>query len=296
VPKNYVKKTVEERKIEIEQAKKAIEEGITDITQNSDSWKKMLEFSKHFHNYSFSNRLWLYIQSETKGLPLSQVAGYGTWQKLGRVVNKGEKAHYKVMAPILVKEDPTDPDNKEKRLIGYTVKSVFDISQTSGDPIPDFAPTRLTGEEGVEHIWNSVSKLIIEEGFAIGFDDSLGEVNGQTNFTSSTVSINPNLSRAQQAKTLTHELAHVVLHNPRNDTPAMPRSEREIEAESVSYILCTRYFDLPSEDYAFPYIAGWSGGDLKKVKASGDRIFKFADKLFERLDAIYALEEELLLA
>ena len=42
--------------------------------------------------------------------------------------------------------------------------------------------------------------------------------------------------------------------------PTLTRSDREVEAESVAYLLCGSH-GLASDDYSFGYVATWASGD-----------------------------------
>ncbi|MFX8817162.1 ArdC family protein, partial [Acinetobacter baumannii] len=74
----------------------------------------------------------------------SQVAGFHTWRTLGRYVKAGEKG-IAILAPMLMKRDQHDasdsspPEDSEDRLVRFKVAYVFDVSQTDGEPLPDFA-------------------------------------------------------------------------------------------------------------------------------------------------------------
>src|SRR6266496_4341668 len=70
------------------------------------------------------------------------------WQQLGRQVRKGERA-IKILGYSTKKITKTDPDTGEEvedRLVRYPVLSVFDISQTDGDPIAADAYRLPTGD------------------------------------------------------------------------------------------------------------------------------------------------------
>lgn len=55
--------------------------------------------------------------------------------------------------------------------------------------------------------------------------------------------IQENLSGAQAVKTAIHECAHALLHDPDKKLPTAntSRSDKEVQAESVAYIVASRY-------------------------------------------------------
>ena len=71
----------------------------------------------------------------------TQVAGYKVWQSLGRQVRKGEHG-LRILAPLAVK----DKENGETNIKGFRGVSVFDISQTDGEELPEVA-TLLKGDD-----------------------------------------------------------------------------------------------------------------------------------------------------
>lgn len=88
-------------------------------------------------------------------------------------------------------------------------------------------------------------------------------------------------SRAHEFHVLVHEVAHALLHGD-GDHHSSP--EREVEAESVSYVVC-KVLGLDCSSYAFPYVAGWASGEKahEAVLRSGERITKAARTVLDAL-------------
>jgi hypothetical protein len=58
----------------------------------------------------------------------------------------------------------------------------------------------------------------------------------------------------------------------------MSRADKELEAESFAYIVCTN-LGLETASYSFHYVACWKGKEADEgFQASGDRIAKAAKK------------------
>jgi hypothetical protein len=55
----------------------------------------------------------------------------------------------------------------------------------------------------------------------------------------------------------------------------------EVEAESVAFIVC-RAAGLMTAAYSFGYVAGWSGGDPKVVKATAERVVTAVRDILDR--------------
>src|SRR5436853_6691263 len=102
----------------------------------------MLTAAARFHHYSPANVLLILRQRPDA----TRVAGYRTWQQLGRQVRRGERG-IAVLAPCTYLRPADDDHNDESRRIlrGFKVAHVFDISQTDGDPLPDIRPALLDG-------------------------------------------------------------------------------------------------------------------------------------------------------
>jgi hypothetical protein len=103
---------------------------------------------RHFHRYSISNLMLIMAQRPDA----TRVAGFHTWKKLGRTVNRGERG-IRIFAPMVLKPrseraaDDADSNNADAPTrLGFRVVHVFDVAQTSGAPLPE--PARVGGEPG----------------------------------------------------------------------------------------------------------------------------------------------------
>src|ERR671933_430861 len=121
-----------------------LEVGVQAI-QTSEDFQRYLRTAANFHQYSPNNVLLILAQKPDA----TRVAGYTTWQALGRQVKKGEKAIY-IFAPQPYFVTTEDEQGEEQTREGLTFRSVpvFDFSQTEGDPIPTMEAPVLTGERG----------------------------------------------------------------------------------------------------------------------------------------------------
>lgn len=108
--------------------------------------------------------------------------------------------------------------------------------------------------------------------------DSIGDSSTKEFYTIKT------MSESQTMKTAIHECAHAILHNrDKMQEGEKDRQTKEVEAESVAYIVCN-YFGLDTSDYSFPYIATWgSGREMKELKDSLNLIKQTAGTFIEQL-------------
>jgi antirestriction protein ArdC len=233
---------------------------------SGEDWQQLLALAARLHRYSPNNCMLIRAQRPDA----TWLAGYRRWQALGRQVRKGEKG-VAILAPIVSRRRPVDTDDETERpglvrvLRGFTFAHIFDASQTDGPPLPDVAPALLDGDAPAE-LWEHLAAQVAAEGFALARADCR-PANGVTDFFARTVVIRDDVAGAQAAKTLAHELAHVLLHD--GTDAAGCRGRAEVEAESVAYLVCTAA-GLDTDGYSFPYVASWAGGDPDAVRATAD--------------------------
>lgn len=267
------RRSPEARQAETAQLIAQIETGVEALT-SSDDWKNALAFAATFHRYSFNNLLLIWIQCPDA----TAVAGYRAWQAKGRQVRKGEHA-IAILAPLARTMDDETTGETVRRIVGFRAARVFDIAQTDGPPIPEpVTAVRLTGD-APDGAVDRITAAIQTAGYTVSMvpREKLGAANGMTDHTTHTVVYADDLEPAQQVKTLAHEYGHAALHGNALD---MNRARKEVEAESVSYVVATA-LGLDPAGYTMPYVASWSGGDTEIVRASAQRITTTAHTLID---------------
>lgn len=257
----------------------------------SEGWAAMLDAARVFTRYSLNNALLLSMQLSKRGMPAQRVAGFNTWRALGRTVLKGERG-LAIFAPCTYRPKPTGddaetpktaadaPEGKRRVLHGFRVAYVFGEEQTEGADVPQVRPALLAGV-APDGLWDSLGGLVTAEGYAV----ERGECGGANGFTDplvKVVRIRDDVNEAQAVKTLCHELAHVLLHCAPEYHYAGCRDTAEIEAESVAYVV-TAASGMDSAAYTTAYVAGWAGGDVRKVRASAERVVKAAGTIVAAL-------------
>lgn len=220
-----------------------------------------------------------------------ELAGYQTWKKLSRQVRKGEKA-IKILAPIIREVDEIKKDKhgnpiltvKEERLIGYRTVSVFDISQTDGEPLPALSSSSELSC-GVQNYNQILAALQEVSPVPIRFDALPSGTYGYFSRADKEIVLLEGMSEGDIISTLFHEMAHATLHGT-EAAKDMDRHIKEIEAESVAYVLSSR-FGLPCEEVSLAYIAGWATIDQDKrkaVKKTMKRISTAASQLLKGIE------------
>ncbi len=253
--------------------------GIAELT-SSDAWRSWLEVQGRFHSYSFGNCLLIARQRPDA----RRVAGFHTWRRLGRTVRCDEKGIW-ILAPMTrrVAGDSTEDDAEQRSrrvLSGFKAVPVFDIAQTDGTPLPPMPAQRLQGE-APERAYERLVAVAQNIGYVVKEDYLPGERNGDCSYADRRIRVEVTNDRAQQVKTLAHELAHAMLHEGFTD-----RALAELEAESVTYVVCNA-IGLETDAYSFGYVAGWAGGGdeaIAGIKAAAARIQQTADRILESIE------------
>src|SRR5947208_12451048 len=227
-----------------------------------------------FWNYSLGNQILALIQANQRGLALGPIASFNRWKELGRHVKRGEKA-IELCMPITMKrtvnekrEDGTEAETEItfKRFVFR--RNWFMLSQTDGTEYQ--APAIPTWERT-----RALAALNVEE---IPFEMMNGNCQGYAK--SRQIAINP--VAQMPAKTTFHELAHIELGHTSeavHDSESLPRSLKEVEAESVA-LLCLESLGMEGAEYCRGYIQNWISGATIPER-SAQRIFAAADKILK---------------
>ncbi|MDO5390323.1 MAG: YodL domain-containing protein [Eubacteriales bacterium] len=278
--------TNEQRQQQVQDLTQQLEEGVKSVFE-SEKYAQYLKVMSHFTHYSVNNTILIAMQT---GGQASMVAGYTAWQKnFGRQVNRGEKA-IKIFAPMTYKrkkevdmiDQATDqplrnPDGSvRKEIIEVTVPSfrvtnVFDISQTSGPPLPTLVDEL---EGNVERYQDFVQAIRNISPVPVGFEEMEGK-DGYYHQVEKRIAINENMSETQTMAAMIHELAHAKLHaldpnNLKESAKARGKDQRtmEVETESIAAVVSS-YFGIDTSANSWGYVASWSRNkELPELTAS----------------------------
>ncbi|MGO5336730.1 ArdC-like ssDNA-binding domain-containing protein [Bilifractor sp. LCP19S3_H10] len=286
---------------------KIIEEEVPRFFQ-SEKWKNYLCFVSKFHKYSINNTILIFHQRPDA----SMVAGYQNWKKMGRTVNKGEKGimifvptPYKVHMQEKLKDQNGNPvfdengdektEKKEIKKMAFRIGHVFDVKQTSGDPIPQLT-SPLVGDEELSSKYIQLAEKITR--CPIFFKDKEQDLHFETgafgyySVTRDCIVVRSDLSEMQKLKTLLHEIAHSYLHSGK-EGEHKEKEQRECEAESTAFILC-RHLGIDTSEYSFGYLASWAENkDANFLKGVLSNISAVSNTLIEKLDqAMYETSEK----
>lgn len=272
---------------------KGIEEHIKSGIENyldSDTFKNYLDFARQFRQYSYRNKILIKGQNPKASL----VAGYRAWQDKGRQVQRGEKA-LKIFVPSMAAKKDKEGNysrDKEGNIIievkGFYLASVYDVSQTKGEPIPKpiyELEENINNPQKFDWYIKAITEL---SPVPIQFSEIEGTAKGFFKPYEKQITIRPGMSQSQTIKTMLHEVTHSILHDNGVSIFGSPEYARqEIEAESVAYMVANS-LGIETQEYSFGYLASWTdlGLSLENLEKSLDLICNQAQKMMGELDGL----------
>ena len=267
-----------------------LKDGIKDYFE-SDTYKEYLTAMSKFHEYSPRNVQLILKQNPQATL----VTSYSKWKnEFERHVNKGEKP-LRIMAPVsLKKRDPItkepilDKDGNEQIFTSFRLVSVFDISQTSGKELPKPVYELKGTFKDYAVLYKSMKEVSEKNGVPIRFEDIGTGSGGYYSRQNNEIVIQTGMSEKQTLKTIIHEMAHSELHSIEKilDNP-LSRSERELQAESVAFVVSNHY-GIDTSEYTFGYLASWTEDKegLKDLEEQINIVQKEANILITKIDTV----------
>ena len=301
IPENIQKKidwieSRDKRADELHQITDKLEKGVKDVFQ-SDKYKQFLNVMAKFPRYSVNNIMLIMMQRPDAQLCQS----FTGWKQMGRYVKKGEKGiSILAPAPYKIEREQTKLDEKgrpvfdadgepvkekvEVTIRAFKVVKTFDLSQTDGKELPAIGPSELVGNiEGYPKLLQALQEI---SPVPVSFELIDGDAKGFYHLEDKKIVVQDGMSEVQTIKTLLHEMAHQKLHDKDNVPEAkdISRNGKEVEAESVAYVVCQHY-GINTSDYSFSYVAGWTEGkETPELKASLDKIRQTASEFIYQID------------
>lgn len=283
-----------------------LENGIKELFASGRYAEYLAAMSK-FHHYSFGNVVLIMLQCPTA----THVAGYNRWKKdFGRQVKKGEhgisilcpcpqtrwmqkqKTDQVTGQPIFSPDGSPIMETVRVTIPRFKIGTVFDVSQTEGRELPSIVTAELTGE--VDCFPELFDSLVSLSPVPVTEGEVPGAAKGFFSSEEQRIVLRRGMPQLQVTKTLVHELAHARLHD-RTKLPVeaqKERSQKEVEAESIAYVVC-QYLGLDTSDYSFGYVAGWSSNkELRELKESLGVIQSTAGEMISKIEASLGRNQE----
>jgi hypothetical protein len=283
---------------------------------SGEDWQRFLDLQARLHSYSPNNCLLIAAQHarafadhQVDDPDPGFVGGFNLWRALGRSVNRGQHG-YVVLAPCRYdRRVATDAEGNSRRLqrgepvgegerievrrvlAGFRAEYVFSVHQTSGVELPGPPLPKLLVGEAPVGLGGAVLEMIDSQGFRVDTVEDAGAIsgaNGVTYWDRRVVLVRADIDDAAMVKTLIHEVAHVLLHAA-PPGQFLPRPLKEVEAESVAYVVASAH-GMATGDYSFPYVAAWAGADgAGAIQATQARVAAAARLIIEASPAPHGL-------
>src|SRR5260221_10962575 len=221
-----------DRKMKSEQIKEITDRATEQLVAalkagHSETLTGYLKAIGRFHRYSLHNVLLIASQKPEA----SYVAGFRTWNQLGRFVKKGEKGIL-ILAPIVRRKAEKDEQREESTSIaGFRAAYVFDVSQTDGKELPQIGIVQGDPREYHERL----RTFAHVQGISVQYSSDIAPARGTSRAGS--ITLLPGHLPAEEFSTLAHELAHELLHRGDRRGSTSPRI-RETEAEAAPFVVC----------------------------------------------------------
>ncbi|EPC90085.1 hypothetical protein Lpp126_00060 [Lacticaseibacillus paracasei subsp. paracasei Lpp126] len=293
-------------KVETEKWKRQLvenaEKEILKLT-DSEKFKSYLDTVAKFHRYSQRNIDLIYSQNPSA----SQVAGFKKWQNdFKRSVNKGEKG-IRIAAPIIKKLTPAEKKRldttDERAIVGYRYLPVFDVSQTSGEPVlsaKDFVKENLADHQNVTSLYNAFKDYLNQQTDLKVSEVPLETLNGAKGYfqpsTNEIVIGGDEPDNALKLKTLYHEYAHSQLHGLKSAFKDRPRAYQETQAEAIAYV-AMQNIGVDTSNYSLGYVATWAKDKavihsaLSEIQQVSNKVIELSDGLTKQLGLQEAQKE-----
>jgi len=295
----------------VEDCSKFVEEliEITDEAKKSEKFQEWLDVKSKFHNYSWQNSLLIRLQKPDA----QRVAGYKQWKKkFNRHVKEGENAIW-ILAPKKAPRCPActvfknshdtdecpyfDEDDESYKTIesedeinwtsyvyGFKPVSVFDVSQTEGEPLPDLDHDAKAGEANPEEMARKVKDVAEEFDIDLEFVEEEEWNKSAKGYAKDNIAKTLKRDLAATVKTAIHEIAHILAGHTENTTileTEEKRSDREVIAESVAYIVGKKVgLDVSGSKF---YLAAWEG-DEEKYKKNMQKISRVSKQILGKIN------------
>ena len=258
--------------MKVEEAKqltnKALEELVAALESgHSEALTAYLKTMSLFSKYSLNN-LFLIARQRPDA---RRVAGFHTWQKLGRYVRKGEKG-IAIIAPLVRRksDEQSEHPDEERLIAGFKVAHIFSEEQTDGEPLPELGT--VTGDPSA--YFERLTKYIAEQNIALEYSDEIAPAKGMA--TRGKITLLPGQAPAELLATLAHETAHALMHFSERRAETTKRI-RETEAEAVAFVICNA-ISLETGTASADYI-GLYAGDAKLLTESLEHVQQTANRI-----------------
>lgn len=264
-------------------ARATLTAGLQDVRDDPEATARFLAFRAHFHDYSLNNSVLIWVQNPSA----RHVKGYRAWQAVGRQVRKGERG-LTILAPVVRRptkaEIAAGADPDECTAVAFRAATVFDYTQTEqvADSALVYVPPspRLDAADPAGLVARLEAVALFSLGYRVSYIDT-GYCDGLCQTVIKCITVQVNLSPADRASVLCHELCHAVAHA---DDRESSRAQKELQAEGAAFVVLAA-LGLDTARASLPYLKSWADGGDEALVAELGAIDRIARDLLGRIDA-----------
>lgn len=204
----------------------------------------------------------------------THIAGFKAWKQLGRQVHKSEYS-IKIMAPMVLKQRDDKGEQTDETITLFRAVSVFDISQTDGEPLPEPPCELITGNSNSRYI-AKLERFAQSIGYRVEYQP-LEHSGGFCRQSEKLICTSTDKASVNgQVRTLIHELAHAV------GVPTYKEhgcADAEVVVETAAVIVCGS-IGLDTSGVSISYIAGWGEqNDVEDIRRYAELVDTIARTL-----------------
>ena len=234
-----------QKQAERENAAAMQDAGMEEISSNPDAYVRYLEIQGDNPSYSAGNIALAMLQNPN----ITQFGTVERWRTLGRNVPEGER------------RKGVQIFSRASFGKGYSLVAAYDISQTTGREIKK---TEL--QDGSPAMESALSTLLNYSIVPVVVDTEM-DVPAFYDEEKLELAISPNYPDGEAFAAIAAEVAHSRFH-AKGTNAQYNRSESELDAQSVSYILCKRLGikrDLPDLTGLPQLYSGWTPQEVRQA-------------------------------
>ncbi|MEV6273377.1 hypothetical protein AB0L64_39845 [Kribbella sp. NPDC051936] len=257
--------------------------------RTAPDWSRWLDVATLLPTYGFGNLVLINLQMPQA----SWVARARQWQQFGRRVDA--RRGIRILTPLRspaaseIRNHAGADGAADDRVIGFRVDLVYDVTATAGPPVHLPRPPVAADATLARRLWDGLAHDVAVDGYAVDVRPTGDGSEGFTDYGANRIVIADHLDDFRAVARLAHEVGHVRMHSPTDPDAAVAcMGTREVEAESVAYVVLARY-GLSFDAESFDYIAHWARqADPNEpgsvIKATGARVVDTARRLIDATD------------
>lgn len=238
----------------VEKAREMLTDGVAKLSATPE-FRAYLKMLGRFHNYSSFNNLLIKYQAPGA----TRVASETAWKALGRTRISGEKP-IRILAPrfrtfkVLNEETGEEETRREIDFRRWGTSSVYDVSQTEGDPLPVVPePKPITSESPEAHTMaQRIASWCSSRG--IEFEATEQEAEATWSAVNKRITIRRSLPADQRAFLFAREAARASLEDQGLYRDLEGLQERELAVTGAAYAIAAG-MGIDAGDAVFPSLA-----------------------------------------